>query len=95
MARKKSEQQPGVGHNSGESVDSPALKAFIERIERLDEDREAIVEDIKSVFAEAKDEGFDPKIMKKVLARRKKDREKVREEDALIETYESALGVFG
>lgn len=95
MARKKSEQQPGVGHNSGESVDSPALKAFIERIERLDEDREAIVEDIKSVFEEAKGTGFDTKIMKKVLARRKKEREKVNAEDELIALYESALGVFG
>ena len=68
------------------------LKSFIERIERLEEDKAAIAADLKEVFSEAKGEGFDTKIMRKVVALRKKDKVKVDEETMLIDLYLSAIG---
>ena len=68
------------------------LKSFIERIERLEEDKAAIAGDLKEVFAEAKGEGFDTKIMRKVIRLRKQDKAKVQEEEALIDLYLSAIG---
>jgi uncharacterized protein (UPF0335 family) len=68
------------------------LKSFIERIERLEEDKAAIAGDLKEVFAEAKGEGFDTKIMRKVIRMRKQDKAKVQEEEALIDLYLSAIG---
>ena len=67
------------------------LKAFVERIERLEGEKSAIADDIKEVYAEAKGTGFDPKIIKKVIAILKRSRDKVDEEQALIDTYMSAL----
>lgn len=71
------------------------LRQFIEQIERLDEERKAIAADIADKFAEAKALGFDPKIMKKVLALRKKDPTERTEEEALLDTYMAALGMAG
>jgi uncharacterized protein (UPF0335 family) len=68
------------------------LKSFFERIERLEEDKAAIAGDIKEVFAEAKGEGFDVKIIRKVLRLRKQDKAKRQEEEALIDLYLSAIG---
>jgi uncharacterized protein (UPF0335 family) len=68
------------------------LKSFIERIERLEEDKAAIAGDLKEVFAEAKGEGFDSKIMRKVVRLRKQDKAKRQEEEALIDLYLSAIG---
>ena len=68
------------------------LKSFIERIERLEEDKAAIAGDLKEVFAEAKGEGFDVKIMRKVIRLRKLDKVKRQEEEALIDLYVSAIG---
>lgn len=68
------------------------LKSFIERIERLEEDKAAIMADLKEVFAEAKGEGFDTKIMRKVVRLRKQDKAKVQEEDAILDLYLSAIG---
>lgn len=70
------------------------LKSIVERIEKLEEEKAAIGEDIKSVFAEAKANGFDPKIIKKVLAIRKKDSQKIAEEQALLSVYMEALGML-
>jgi uncharacterized protein (UPF0335 family) len=70
------------------------LKAFIERIEHLETEKAVIAEDIKEVYAEAKGTGFDPKIIKKVIALRKQDNDKRREEQELIATYMSALGML-
>ena len=71
------------------------LRQFVEQIERLDEDRKALVADIRDKFLEAKAVGFDPKIMKKVLALRRKDPNERTEEEALIDTYCHALGMTG
>jgi uncharacterized protein (UPF0335 family) len=68
------------------------LKSFFERIERLEEDKAAIANDLKEVFAEAKGEGFDTKIMRKIIRLRKQDKAKRQEEEALIDLYLSAIG---
>jgi uncharacterized protein (UPF0335 family) len=68
------------------------LKSFIERIERLEEDKAAVQADLKEVFAEAKGTGFDAKILRKVVRLRKQDVAKRQEEEALIELYLSAIG---
>lgn len=67
------------------------LRQFIERAERLEDERKALADDLKEVFAEAKGQGFDPKIMKKVIALRKKPTVERTEEEALIDTYMAAL----
>lgn len=68
------------------------LKAIIERIERLEEDKAAVMTDLKEVYAEAKGNGFDVKILRKVIRLRKQDKAKVQEEEALIDLYLSAIG---
>lgn len=68
------------------------LRTIIERVERLEEDKAAIMEDIKEVFAEAKGEGYDVKVLRKVIRIRKQDRAKVQEEEAIMDLYLSALG---
>jgi uncharacterized protein (UPF0335 family) len=68
------------------------LRTIVERIERLEEDKAAIAGDLKEVFAEAKGNGFDVKILRKVVRIRKQDRAKRQEEEALTDLYLSALG---
>ena len=68
------------------------LKTIIERIERLEEDKAAVAADIKEVFAEAKGDGFDVKILRKVVRLRKQDKAKRQEEEALLDLYLSAIG---
>ncbi|HKT53528.1 MAG TPA: DUF2312 domain-containing protein [Caulobacteraceae bacterium] len=70
------------------------LKSFIERIERLEEDKAAIAGDLKEVYSEAKGEGFDVKILRKVVRLRKQDAAKRQEEDALVDLYLSAIGAL-
>ncbi|MDH3702709.1 MAG: DUF2312 domain-containing protein [Alphaproteobacteria bacterium] len=69
------------------------LRAFIQRIEKLEEEKKALSDDIREVFAEAKGNGFDPKIMRHVLRIRKMDAGDRQEEEALLETYMAALGM--
>ena len=68
------------------------LKSLVERIERLEEDRVAVAADLKEVYAEAKGEGFDTKILPKVVRLRRLDVAKRQEEDALVELYLTAIG---
>lgn len=68
------------------------LRTIIERFERLQEDRDAILRDQHEVLAEAKAEGFDCKILRKVIRIRKMDKAKRQEEDAILDLYLSALG---
>ena len=68
------------------------LKAIIERIERLEEDKAAVMSDLKEVYAEAKGNGFDTKTLRKVVRIRKQDRAKRQEEEALLDLYLSAIG---
>jgi uncharacterized protein (UPF0335 family) len=68
------------------------LKSLIERIERLEEDKAAVAADLKEVYGEAKGEGFDTKIMRKVVRMRKMDAAKRSEEEALVDLYITAIG---
>ena len=68
------------------------LKSIIERIERLEEDKAAVSADLKEVYAEAKGNGFDAKILRKVIRFRKQDTAKRQEEEALLDLYLSAIG---
>jgi len=68
------------------------LKAFIDRLQRLDEDKKAVAEDMKEVFAECKGEGYDVKIIRKILRILAQDKAKRQEEEALTDLYLSALG---
>jgi uncharacterized protein (UPF0335 family) len=67
------------------------LKSLIERIERLEEDKKGIADDIKDVYAEAKGNGFDPKIMRQVIRLRKMERDDRQEQEALLDLYMHAL----
>lgn len=70
------------------------LKSFIERVERLEEEKAAVAEDIKEVYAEAKGVGFDAKTMRKLVSLRKMDAEKRREADEILDLYKSAIGML-
>ena len=68
------------------------LKSIIERIERLEQEKSEIAEQIKEIFAEAKGNGFDVKVLRKVVRIRKQDRAKRLEEEAILDLYLSAIG---
>ena len=70
------------------------LKSFIERIERLEEEKNNILADIKEVYSEAKSSGYEPKIMRKVLLIRKMYIDERLEQEALLDTYINALGIL-
>lgn len=78
--------------NSGE-VSGARLKSFIERVERLEEEKKALAEDVRDIYGEAKATGFDPKIMRKIISLRKTNLEKRREEQELLDLYMSAIGM--
>ncbi|MGC6412460.1 MAG: DUF2312 domain-containing protein [Candidatus Puniceispirillaceae bacterium] len=71
------------------------LRQYIERIERLEEEKRAMMADIKDVYAEAKASGFEPKIMRQIVKLRAMDRDILSEQDALIESYREAVGLIG
>ncbi|WHZ37646.1 DUF2312 domain-containing protein [Sagittula sp. MA-2] len=79
--------------NRAYGVAAGELKTFIERIERLEEEKKEIADDVKEVFAEAKGRGYDTKVMRKVISLRKRDADDVAEEDAILEMYKAALGM--
>jgi len=99
------EETPGIGHNSKSATDSDVgtkdtggvsgkrLISFIERIERLDEEKDNLMEDIREVYGEAKATGFDVKTMRKIVKLRKMDTEKRSEEDDLLNVYKEAVGI--
>lgn len=74
-------------------VDSSHLRSFIERIEKLAEEKKAISDDIKDVYAEAKGNGFDSKIIRHIVKIRREDRDKLREFEEILSLYLSALGM--
>ena len=78
-----------LGHNSGDD----RLRLLIERIERLEEEKKAISDDIKDVFAEAKAVGYDAKIMKQVIRLRKMNPDDRREMETILDLYKTALGM--
>jgi uncharacterized protein (UPF0335 family) len=70
------------------------LKAFVERIERLEEEKKAIADDIKDVYAEAKGNGFDTKALRTIVRLRKQDADERKEAESILETYMHALGMI-
>ena len=82
--------EAGIGHNSAAGNQ---LRSIVERIERLEEDKRAVADDIKDVYAEAKGNGFDTKTLRTVIRLRKQDQKKRAEEAAILETYLHALGI--
>jgi len=70
------------------------LKSFIERIERLEEEKRGLSDDIKEVYAEAKGSGFEPKIMRQIIKLRRMDKADVDEEESLLDLYKRALGML-
>lgn len=78
------------GHNS---VTADELRQFIERAEQLASEKKDVAEQEKELFAEAKGRGFDTKVMKKVIALRKRKADDIAEEDAILDMYRSALGM--
>lgn len=85
------ELKPDESDVSG--VSGKRLQAFFDRIERLEEEKAALAEDIKDIYAEAKAVGFDVKIMRRIMRLRKMDVEKRREENELLELYMAAIGM--
>jgi uncharacterized protein (UPF0335 family) len=75
-----------------DEVNANQLRAFIERIERLNEQKKALSEDIKEVYSEAKANGFDPKIIRKIISIRNQDPDARSEEETLLDLYLAALG---
>ena len=75
------------------NVAADQLRLFIERIERLEEEKKGIADDVKDVYAEAKANGYDTKTMRMVVALRRMETHVRQEADALLETYRSALGL--
>jgi uncharacterized protein (UPF0335 family) len=76
------------------NVAADQLRLFIERIERLEEEKKGIADDVKDVYAEAKANGYDTKTMRKVVALRRLEAHTRQEMDALLETYRNALGLL-
>jgi uncharacterized protein (UPF0335 family) len=70
------------------------LRSFVERVERLEEEKKALSEDIREVYAEAKGDGFDVKIMRQVVRLRKMDKADFQEAEAILELYKRALGMI-
>lgn len=71
------------------------LKAFIERIERLEEEKKNISDDIKDVYAEAKGNGFDTKVLRKIVSMRRQDQNERKEQEEILSLYLQALGMEG
>ena len=74
-------------------IQADQLRLLIERIERLEEEKRDIADDIKDVYGEAKAVGFDPKIMRQIIRLRRMERHHREEAEALLETYKAALGL--
>lgn len=83
-------KKPQAGSNG---VDGSHLQAFIERIEKLEEEKRAISDDVKDVYAEAKGTGFDVKVMRKIVSMKRQDRHKREEEAEILDLYLTALGM--
>ncbi|MBT5186675.1 MAG: DUF2312 domain-containing protein [Kordiimonadaceae bacterium] len=75
-------------------IAADALRSYIERIERLEEEKKALADDIKDIYAEAKSTGFDAKIIRQIVRLRKMDENDRQEQEALLDLYTHALGMI-
>ena len=78
---------------TSQTVAAGQLRAFIERVERLEEEKSQLQEDIKEIFAEMKGTGFDTKAVRTIIRLRKKDQAERQEEEAILDLYKAALGM--
>ena len=78
---------------SESTIAADQLRSFIERIERLEEEKAALSSDIREVYAELKATGFEPKTVREIVRLRKLDSNELQEQEALLDTYKSALGM--
>lgn len=76
-----------------DNVNKDQLLGYIDRIERMDEDKRAISEDIKEIYVEVKSAGYDAKIVRKIVSLRRKSREERQEEETLLELYMQSIGM--
>ncbi len=83
----------GVGHNSVTAIAVDQLRSIVERVERLEEDKKSITDDIKDVYAEAKGNGYDVKALRTIVRLRRQDADERREQESILETYMQALGM--
>lgn len=86
MARKPAQKPAPAGHNQ--------LRTFVERIERLEEEKKSISDDVRDVYGEAKSNGFDVKVLRRLVALRKQDAAERDEQQTVLETYMHALGML-
>jgi uncharacterized protein (UPF0335 family) len=86
----------GPGHNSeaAHRFAKDQLRAFVERVERLEEEKKALGDDIRDVYAEAKGNGYDVKALRAIVRLRKQDKDERAEHEAILETYMQALGML-
>ena len=82
-----------ITNETAQTVAAGQLRAFIERVERLEEEKKTISEDIKEVYAEMKGTGFDTKAVRTLIRLRKKDQAERQEEEAILDLYKAALGM--
>ena len=82
-----------ITNETAQTVAAGQLRAFIERVERLEEEKKKISEDIKEVYAEMKGTGFDTKAVRTLIRLRKKDQAERQEEEAILDLYKAALGM--
>lgn len=82
-----------IGHNSTYRATAAELRQFIERTEHLEGEKKDIADQQKEVMAEAKARGYDVKVLRRVIALRKRDKDDIAEEEAVLEMYKSALGM--
>ena len=82
-----------MSQDEAQAVAVAQLRAFIERIERLEEEKKTISDDIKEVYSEAKNSGFDAKAIRAIIRLRKKEDKERQEEEAMIDLYKDALGM--
>jgi len=82
--------EPGVGHNVAKDM----IRSVVERVEKLEEEKKAISDDIKDVYGEAKGNGFDVKALRTIVRMRKQDADERAEQEAVLEVYLAALGMI-
>ena len=90
------DETPGPGHNSGDTtyrVTADELRSIVERIENLEQEKAEAARDIKEVYQEAKGRGYDAKVLRKIVALRKREPDDVAEEQAVLRLYAEALGM--
>jgi uncharacterized protein (UPF0335 family) len=87
-AKRKDEDQAEVG-----GIAADRLRSIVERIERLEEERKGLADNIKDIFAEAKSAGFDVKVVRQIISIRKKEPAEVEEQETLLDLYRRALGM--